>query len=110
MVLPSAEMARPWFSCEKVLDYVPGEVNNQSPRWMVEVSRGQGRTELAFRTDWVTRVVWEVTLRHVPPLSCKPRTETLPSPFFCSTTRRLPALSNSIDLGDDNPVAISWAR
>jgi hypothetical protein len=40
MVLPSAEMARPWFSCEKVLDYVPGEVNNQSPRWMVEVSRG----------------------------------------------------------------------
>jgi hypothetical protein len=40
MVLPSAEMARPWFNCEKVLDYVPRGVNSQSPRWMAEVSWG----------------------------------------------------------------------
>jgi hypothetical protein len=57
MVLPSAEMARPWLNCEKVLDYVPRVVNSQSPRWMAEVSWGQGRTELALHTDWVTRVV-----------------------------------------------------
>jgi hypothetical protein len=41
MVLPSAEMARPWFSYEKVLDLVPGGVNNQSPRWRAEVPGGQ---------------------------------------------------------------------
>jgi hypothetical protein len=65
---------------------------------------------IGVRTDWVTSVVWDVTLRQVPPWSCKVRTDTLPLPFFCSITSRFPALSNFIDLGDDKPVAISWAR
>lgn len=60
-------------------------------------------------TDWVTSVVCERTLRQVPPPSCKVRADTLPLPFFCSTTSRFPALSNLIDLGDDKPVAMSCA-
>jgi hypothetical protein len=43
MVLPSAEMARPWFSCEKMLDFAPGGVNNQSPRWRTEIPPGRPR-------------------------------------------------------------------
>jgi len=39
MVLPSAETARPWFSYEKVLDFILGGVNNQSQRWRAEVRR-----------------------------------------------------------------------
>ena len=50
MVLPSAEMARPWFSYEKVLDFVPGGVNNQSPRWRVEVPGGaKSRVGVSYR-------------------------------------------------------------
>jgi hypothetical protein len=45
MVLPSLEMARPWFNYEKVLDIVPRGVNNLSPRWMVEVFWGVVRAK-----------------------------------------------------------------
>ena len=58
-------------------------------------------------TDSVTRVVFEVELTHVPPLSRRARAETLPFPFVCSTTSRLPARSNSIDRGLERPLTTS---